>query len=155
MIFLDISLAAGVTGLGMLLGACAYESVVINPNYRADIPQSLEHMRDFMKVKTPANFFRVLSPVTMLLLLVSVIAAWRVDAVRWWLVGSLVILIAADTITYAFHYPRNRILFIDKLSPDKDMLKRLAREWQTGNEIRIVLLVMAFLTLLTGVFSNA
>jgi len=58
-------------------------------------------------------------------------------------------------ITYTFHYPRNRILFIDKLSSDNDMLKQLAREWQTENKIRIVLLVTAFLTLMTGIFSIA
>ena len=151
--FCEILLTLDVIGLGMLLGGSSYESVVMNPNYRANIPQSLEHMRSFMKVKTPANFFRILSPATMVFLLVTVIVCWGLVPERWWLIAAFAMLIVADTITYSFHYLRNKVLFIDPLSSDSEMLTRLARQWQTGNKVRIVLLVLAILSVLVGIFN--
>lgn len=150
--FREILLTLDVIGLGMLLGGGVYESVIMNPNYRANIPQSLEQLRSFMKVKTPANFFRIISPVTMLSLLITVVVCWGSVSERWWYVTAFATLIVADLITYAFHYPRNKVLFIDPLSSDTELLRRLAREWQTGNKVRIILLVIAILSVMFGIF---
>lgn len=152
--FRELLLTLDLIGIGMLLGGSSYESVVMNPNYRSNIPQSLDHMRSFMKVKTPANFFRVISPVTMISLLVTVIICWGLISERWWLMAAFAMLIVADTITYSFHYPRNKVLFIDPLSSDNEILTRLAREWQAGNKVRITLLAMAILSVSVGIFAN-
>ena len=150
----EILLTIDIIGLGMLLGGGVYESVVINPNYRVNIPESLNTLRQFMKVTTPANYFRILSPVTMVGLLVTVFIYWYSIQVRWLFVAAFVLLIIADTITYWFHYPRNKILFINTLSPDTNMLRRIAREWQIGNLFRILLMLISIVMVMLGIFST-
>ncbi len=151
----EILLILDVIGLGMLLGGGVYESVIINPNCRANIPHSLNHLRSFMSVTSPAYLFRVLSPFTMIILLLTVFICWDVISIRWWVVTSFALLIVADTITYSIHYPRNRILFVDPLIPDIDLLKKLAHEWQLWNFVRILLMASAVVTLACGIFSTA
>jgi uncharacterized membrane protein len=148
----EIILTLDVIGLGMLLGGGAYESVVMNPNYSLDIPKSLNYLRQFMKVKTPANFFRILSPITMISLLVTVIIYWNQTPEFWLFIASSILLIVADSITYGFHYPRNKILFINTISNDTDLLKRISQEWQIGNFIRIILMLIAIIAVLNGIF---
>ena len=139
-----------IIGLGMLLGGGVYESVVVAPNYRSNLPQSLDYLRHFMKVATPANFFRIVSPATMIFLVVTVIVCWGSIPARWWFMPALAALILADSITYGFHYPRNKVLFIEPLSSDTDMLRRLAQQWATGNLVRIVLMVIAIVNAMYG-----
>jgi hypothetical protein len=69
----EIFLILDVICLGMLLGGGVYESVVMNPNYRSNIPQSLDNLRVFLKVRTPANLFRILSPLTLIFLLLTIL----------------------------------------------------------------------------------
>ncbi len=149
----EIFLILDVICLGMLLGGGLYESVVMNPNYRSNIPQSLDYIRVFLKVTTPANLFRILSPLTMIFLLLTLLICWDSISGRWWIAASFGILILADSITYGFHYPRNKVLFINSLSPDNDLLKRKAREWQIGNLVRILLILIAIISVMCGTFS--
>ena len=127
------------------------ESIVMNPNYRSSIPQAIVSLRQFMKVTTPANFFRIVSPITMLSLLATVLILWNSTNGKWWFITAFVMLLIADSITYAFHYPRNKVLFINPLSSDNDLLSRLAREWQIGNLVRILLLTIATISILCGI----
>ena len=151
----EILSAIDILGLGILFGGGIYESVVISPNYRANLPHSLKHLREFMKVATPANLFRVASPVTMLFLLITVISSWQSLPARWWYISAFVALILADSITYAFHYPRNKILFVDPLSADTDRLQKLADEWAMGNLIRIMLMGIAMVAVIAAIISFA
>ena len=147
----EVLLIIDIIGLGMLLGGGVYESIVMNPNYRSSIPQAIVSLRQFMKVTTPANFFRIVSPITMLSLLATVLILWNSTNGKWWFITAFVMLLIADSITYAFHYPRNKVLFINPLSSDNDLLSRLAREWQIGNLVRIVLLTIATISILCGI----
>ena len=152
---LEFFLILDVIGLGILLGGGIYESAVINPNGRANIPDSLSHLRNFMKVRTPANLFRVASPATMISLIVTVIFCWQMTAALLLFLCAFVVLAAADTITYTFHYQRNKILFIDPLSSDTEMLQRLAKQRQTGNLVRIALMTIAMTNVVFGIVSLA
>ena len=106
-----------------------------------------------MKVTTPANYFRILSPVTMVALLVTVFIFWASIPGRWLFVAAFVLLIVADSITYGFHYPRNKVLFINTLIPDTNMLKRISWEWQIGNLFRISLMLISIVMVMLGIFS--
>ena len=55
-------------GLALLLGATAYESVVMAPNYERDIPDSILRAREFLVRTTPAHYFRPLSLANQLVL---------------------------------------------------------------------------------------
>ena len=144
-----------VIGLGMLLGASAYESVVMAPNYAVRVPESLEHIRGFFVTTNPGTFFRVLAPATQVLLLLAVVLNWRLQGVRWLLVSALVALALADVITFTYHYPRNELLFerpFDQMPPSQ--LEEAARQWGPGNHVRVGLLAAATLSALCGLASS-
>ena len=138
-------------GLALLLGATAYETVVMAPNYERDIPASIGLARQFLRRVTPAHYFRIISPLTQLLLLVSVVVCWGVPGARWFLLAALGALVLADVITFTFHYPRLNIMFKEPISPDPARLRGAAREWAVGNLVRGALLVGAFLAALLAV----
>src|SRR3954468_573392 len=98
--------SAAVMTLGMCLGACLYESVVIAPNFSARVPESLVNARNFLTVSHGGTFFRVLAPVTQITLVLAVVLNWRIPDRRWWLVGAFAALAVTDVITFPFHYPR-------------------------------------------------
>ena len=68
--------------LGCLLGPCIYESVVLVPNFAADIPASLDHFRAFMKASNPGTFFRTVAPVTQVVLIAALLLSWRQGSLR-------------------------------------------------------------------------
>jgi hypothetical protein len=84
-------------GLALLLGATIYESVVMAPNYERDIPTSVELARQFLKRTTPAHFFRIITPLTQLLLLASLVASWQVPAAHWRLLAALGLLCSSTS----------------------------------------------------------
>jgi uncharacterized membrane protein len=142
-------------GLGMLLGASTYESVVMAPNFATGIPGSLQHIRAFFAASNPGSFFRVLAPATQLLLVLGVVLNWRVPRARWWIVGALLALAAADVITFTFHYPRNELLFarpFDQVSSGE--LEAAARQWGSGNHLRVALLAVATVSALRGLLQS-
>jgi uncharacterized membrane protein len=145
----------GLIGLALLLGGATYESVVMAPNYKTNIPDSLKHVRQFMIVTTPANYFRLISPLTMLILLVNTLFYWSHIPSRWFFLAALALLVITDTITYSFHVPRNKVLFIQPLITDTGKLVKYARDWARANYIRIILLVLAFFSAFWGIFSLA
>jgi hypothetical protein len=131
-------------GLALLLGGTVYESVVMAPNYERDIPSSIDLARRFLQRTTPAHYFRVVAPVTLILLLVDVVVCWHLPAPRSWLLGGLIALIVADAITFAFHYPRLAVMFKAPIAEDAAALVRAARQWAAGNIVRAALLIVAF-----------
>ena len=143
---------AAVALLGMLLGACIYESVVLVPNFAADIPASLEHFRAFMKVCNPGTFFRVLAPATQVTLLASFLLSLRLRSVRWWYLMALVLLVAVDVVTFKFHYPRNTFLFTAPLTQRPEELTRTVQEWKWGNFVRMALLCGALISALRALW---
>ena len=151
---LHILLTLALVGLSLLLGAGLYESIVLAPNYERDIPRSLEQARGFFISRTPAHFFRVVSPLTQVLLLGSAIAGWSQPRLRWTAVTALVTLVLTDIITYAFHYPRLRVMFGDPLPADVAPVRKAARQWAAGNWVRIFLLLLSFLMVLHGLIQT-
>jgi len=135
----------------MLLGAGCYESVVMAPNYAAQVPESLQHARSFLVVSNPGNYFRVLAPATQITLVLAAILTWRIPGARWWILGALAGVALTDVITFAFHYPRNAILFQRPLTEvPVSRLQEVTREWGYGNLVRIGLLFGAVVCALIG-----
>ena len=133
-------------GLALMLGATIYESVVMAPNYERDIPTSIELARQFLKRTTPAHFFRIITPLTQLLLLASLVPSWQIPDARWRLLTAIGVLVLLDIITFTFHYPRLGIMFKAPMPEDPARLRRAAREWAVGNIVRAVLLAGALLS---------
>jgi hypothetical protein len=139
---------------GSLLGGALYDAVVLAPNLRGG-PQRLEHGRLFMVAATPATLFRILSPATQLLTASAIAINWPVSSSRWPLVGALIALVACDIITFKFHYPRNRLLFTSPLTVPPEELGAAARQWASGNLVRVMLVLSAWLATLTALLHSA
>jgi len=135
--------------VALLLGATAYEAVVMAPNYERDVPASLALARQFLQRTTPAHYFRVVSPLAQILALLTVIAGWNRPG-RWAFVVAFGVLVAADGLTFAFHYPRLAIMFKSDGPQDPARAARAAREWAVGNWVRGAMLVVALLAILHG-----
>ena len=129
--------------LSAILGASVYESVVLVPNFRHDIPNSLEHFRLFMSQANPGAYFRAIAPPTQIALLVSLILSWKLRPARSWYIVALACLIVVDVVTFTFHYPRNHLLFHAPLQQPVSQLVSAAQEWGMGNIGRIALLVVS------------
>ena len=153
MLIREIFSVLDIIGLGMLLGGAVYESIVMAPNYRTDVPESLNHIRHFMRITNPAYYFRVFSPATIISLVVTIFVCWNFLPARWWFVGAFIGQMVTDTITYTFHYPINRIMFKDPLISDNQLLKQSAREWGSGNKIRVILLIIITVSSICGMIS--
>lgn len=133
-------LCLAVIFISALFGAGLYESIVLAPNFRVGVPQSLEHFRQFMAVANPGNFFRLIAPLTQISILISLILGWkRPVGRRWWLILALILVVAGDVVTFTFHYPRNAILFHAPLHTPPATLEQAAREWAYGNYVRVLL----------------
>jgi hypothetical protein len=143
-----ILLTLALVAVALLLGASVYESVVMAPNYDRDVPASVEAARRFLVARTPAHFFRPLSPIAQALVLAGIVAGWSNLDVRWHGLMALGLLVLLDVITFTFHYPRLGILFKEPLTADADRLRRAARKWAAGNWVRNALLLVAFLLVL-------
>lgn len=147
------TVALATASLCMLLGATLYESVVMAPNF-ARGKAALESARAFLIATNPGNYFRVLSPVTQGLLLVSVLLIWNADprSVRWILITALGVHILVDVITYSYHYPRNKIMFVAPLERPSAELQEVAREWAKGNYVRMGLLMVSAIAAFTAFY---
>jgi hypothetical protein len=150
-----VLLTLGLVELALLLGACAYESVVMAPNYERDVPASIDTARQFLSRRTPAHYFRVISPLTQLVLLAGVIASWAVPSVRFPALVAFGALVLTEGITFAYQYPRLGLMFKASTPQDPARLRRAAREWAIGNIVRIVLLLLSFFATLRGIVAGA
>ena len=128
--------------LSMLLGASSFQVVVDMPNWTG-LP-ALEHYRAFYQVLNPGTFFQMLLPTTLLALLAALVCNWRpIPATRWRLAGALALTILVGAITFAFHFPRNRILFEDPLTRTAAYYRQVVMEWAAGDYIRLAMIVTA------------
>lgn len=114
--------------LAAVFGASLYQSVIDAPNFNANLPDSLEHFRQYMSVKNPGDYFRVVAPTAQVLVLFSLIHNWK-NSLRWWLLAALALIVGADVITFTIHYPRNAMMFTAQLTVPVDVLEKAAAEW--------------------------
>lgn len=141
--------------IGALLGAAMYESVVMAPNYAHSVPESLEAAKRFMGATNPGNYFRVAAPLTQITLLITLVLNWRgADGRRWWLFGALGFAVAVDVITFAFHFPRNAILFTDPMNTRPEVLTAAVTEWIYGNYVRVLLLAFSMVCAIKAAMSR-
>lgn len=135
-------LQAGLLGMAMLFGANLYEVVVSVPNWRdADL---LKAYRAFAVRRNPGHYYRVLSPLTNVVLLASLLAGWGAFPGRnAWVGAALGCMVAAELFTVAYFFPRNRSLF--EGNPDQAEVTRTVGQWSRANYLRMLITVSGFL----------
>lgn len=146
LLFASIALASG------LLFVNIYTSWVGARSWGADIPRSMETAREYQKVVNPGYFFRTISPANQVVALLVLILFWKVSATaRIYLGMALVIYVCVDAFTFAYFYPRNKVMFETGSLTDIDTLKNAWAGWNTMNWLRSFVifagLVFSFLAL--------
>jgi len=136
-------------GVSALFGGSLYDAVVLAPNLTGG-SAALEHGRLFMSSATPANLFRVLSPLAQLLLLAAVVANWKGPGRGGLRVGALAALVFGDVITFTYPYPRLRLMFTAPLAVEPALLLQAAQQWAAANFVRVALLLGAWLSTLVA-----
>jgi uncharacterized membrane protein len=135
-LFVSISVASGV------LFANMYTSVVDARAWGSDIPTSIAAAREYFRSVTPADFFRIISPLNQLLAVITLILFWRsAPHVRLFLGAALVMYVLADIMTFTYFYPRNDILFKTAPLADVSLLQKTWSEWASMNWVRTLIVL--------------
>ncbi len=99
-----------------LLGGAALEGMVYLPNWFHNVPDSLVTTRQFLAVRTPGNFFQLFAPMLVLISLMAVAIGWRHRGIRWALLAGLLLLAAAEIMTFTLVYPNIRIVLSEDVA---------------------------------------
>ena len=137
----SVSFASGILFVNI------YNSLVNAVAVESDIPSSVIATREYFKTVNPGDFFKIFSPLTQLLALVSLILFWkRSSSVRLFLALALLFYMSADVFTFIYFHPRNDIMFLSEKLPDTETLKRLASEWSSMNWLRSLIVLLGIIS---------
>lgn len=130
-------LATGAGLQAMIAGANLFEACVDVPNWRDG--ESLKAYRVFTRSRNAGHFYRVLSPLSIVVLLAGIALGWSTLGDGRLLAGvALVAAIAAEAMTVAYFFPRNRRLFFEPEEAEPGARSRaLVEEWGRANLLRI------------------
>src|SRR5918998_3626559 len=122
----------------ILLGSIVLETFMVYPNIFHDAPRSLETTMEFMVVRGPGDFFPPLGFLSWLTGIGSLILGWRVKPARYWILGSLLLMVCQGLVSMAFFWPRNTIMFQEGTAVHSvAYLKQTAQEFQMGHWLRV------------------
>ena len=129
-----LSLSAA-TAAGLLF-VNVYNSVVDAANWNAALPDSIMAAREYFKVASPGTFFRIVSPAGQALALATLIACWNYGRLRYIALGTLVLAVFADLLTFGYFYPRLDIMFSAPLESGSQLIQRAVIQWSSMNWFR-------------------
>ena len=130
---LSVAVAAGILFVNL------YNSLIDAPNWGADLPNSVLAARQYFTAVNPGNFFRIISPINQVLALIAVIVCWKFGGERYIAIGSLVLAVLADVLTFGYFYPRNEILFVAPIEGGIDTVRLAWEQWSAMNWFRSAL----------------
>ena len=118
----SVAVASGV------LFSNVFNSMVIAVATDSDIPNSIISGKAFFKVANPGDFFKIFSPASQILTLLSLILFWKnAKQVRLFLGIALLCSISADVMAFTYFHPRTDLMFSTP-TPDVATLKTLSAE---------------------------
>jgi len=122
----------------VLLGSIMFDTLVLYPDIFHDVPRSLETTMEFMVVRGPGDFFPPLGMLSWLTGIGSLVLNWREKSTRYWILGSLTMIVCQGLVSMAFFWPRNTILFTEGIAVHSAAyLQQTAQEFQTGHWVRV------------------
>jgi uncharacterized membrane protein len=123
----------------ILLGAIVLETFMVYPNIFHDPPRSLELAMEFLAVRGPADFFPPLGFLSWVAGAAAVFLAWRTQPARWWILLSVILIVADGLVSMLFLWPRNEIMFVEGAAVHSaEVLRQTAREFQTLHWSRLM-----------------
>ena len=123
----------------ILLGSIVLETFMVYPNIFHDAPRSLETTMEFMVIRTPGDFFPPLGFFSWLTGIGALVLAWRLKPARYWILGSLVMIVCEGLFSMAFFWPRNTIMFTEGTEVHSAAyIRQVAQEFQMLHWSRLV-----------------
>jgi hypothetical protein len=133
-------LLAGLLVQGCLLGANLFEAVVDVPNWTR--PGGVAAYRSFIAVRNAGHFYRVLSPLSLVILAAALAIGWGSTTRNILVATSLGAGVISEVFTVAYFFPRNAKLFFSAEPPSGGEQARLVGEWGRANLLRSAIMVM-------------
>lgn len=136
-ILTSVSFASGILFVNI------YNSLVNAVAVESNIPTSIAAARAYFSTVNPGDFFKVFSPLSQLLALVSLVLFWkRSPSIRLLLGIAFLCYFAADIFAFTYFHPRNDIMYHSEKLPDTETLKRVASEWSSMNWVRSLIVLI-------------
>ena len=134
-LFTSVALGCGVLFVNI------FNSMVVFDAAKSDIPNSIVAAREYFKTVNPGDFFKIFSPATQVLTLLSLILFWKTaKSVRIFLGIALICYISGDIFAFTYFHPRNDLMYLSEPILDKETLTKIASEWSSMNWVRSFLL---------------
>lgn len=122
----------------ILLGSIILETFMLYPNIFHNPPESLELSMEFMAVAGPSDFFPPLGFLSWVTGAASLLLGWRVKSARYWILGSLLMIVGEGLASMALFWPRNTIMFIEGLAVHSpEFLRQTAQEFEALHWLRV------------------
>jgi hypothetical protein len=122
----------------ILLGAIVLETFMVYPNIFHDPPRSLGLAMEFMAVRGPDDFFPPLGFLSWVGGLAAVVLSWQVKPARWWMLLSVIMVVADGLVSMLFLWPRNEIMFVEGAAVHSaDVLRQTAQDFQSLHWLRL------------------
>lgn len=124
----------------IFLGGFTIENILLYPNVFHDIPHSLEITSEFLQVTNPGSYFPILGMSVLGTGFITLIFTWRMETIRYWILGSLILFILGNFIfSVIYAWPRNEILFEEGATVHSiAYLHQITHEFLLGNWVRVV-----------------
>lgn len=137
-----------------VIGGAVYEHAGVVPVWTKAIPASLSMFQGEYAM-TPANFWRAIHPVTMLLFVAALILNWKTPR-RFNIIVPIVGYVLVLVITFAYFVPELIALTQTAYAPTIDSaLTARGRTWEFYSLIRLAFLLVLAVILLFGVSKDA
>lgn len=128
------------------LGGLLFDILVLVPNWRAGTIEEIKLFNDFFHKTQPAEYYRVIMPVSTALSVLCVIVFFnRGNPILILLTLSLLIDIGIDAVTWHYFVPINEYLFLDDGGAlNADRVREYVNSWITADYLRIGLIMIGF-----------
>jgi hypothetical protein len=140
---LAILLFAHIALVFMLLGGGVLDTYVSFPNWFHNIPDSLVTAKQFYSFRHPGYFF---IPVLLLVIfsgVAFVVAAWKHEPARIWVLVGTVLFVAIAVMNVGFIYPRlSMVIGEGSETRALEVLQAAAQELQVLIQVRLVLSII-------------
>ena len=132
--FLSIICASG------LVMVTIYNLIVDAKSWGSDIPASIQTVRDYYKYADPRNFFAIVAPINMVLILLNIILFWKDSvSVRTYFIISFLLYAVIASLTFVYFVPRDRIIFTMPIEGHIEQIKTALSEWKNMNWLRTII----------------
>jgi anthrone oxygenase-like protein len=147
-VFLSVICASG------LVMVTIYNLIVDAKSWGSDIPASIITVRDYYKHVDPRNFFAIVAPINMVLIVLSIILFWKDSvSIRTYFCISFLLYAIIAALTFVYFIPRDRIIFTMPIEGHTEQIMTALSQWKNMNWLRTLLGLTGVLFTIKGIDS--